>query len=309
MEKTLLGRTGLKVSIMGIGCGGPSRIGTRTGIPEAESIDLIRQGINAGINFIDTAESYNTEVIVGRAIKSVDRKNLVLSTKVKAAGMTPPELEHKLESRLLTLGTDYIDIYNLHGVALDDYDTLVKTIVPVLSKVRAQGKIRFVGITEDGKIDTRHAMLQKALHDDFWDTMMVGYNIINQSARERVLMKALEKNIGIINMYAVRIALSNPEYLKQVIRELIEKKEINASDINGDNPLDFLIHEGGATSIVDAAYRFCRYETGINVVLSGTGNMDHLKANIESFSRPPLPRADVERLKYIFKNVDSALGN
>jgi len=106
MEKTLLGRTGLKVSIMGIGCGGPSRIGTRTGIPEAESIDLIRQGINAGINFIDTAESYNTEVIVGRAIKSVDRKNLVLSTKVKAAGMTPPELEHKLESSLLTLGTD-----------------------------------------------------------------------------------------------------------------------------------------------------------------------------------------------------------
>jgi len=152
-------------------------------------------------------------------------------------------------------------------------------------------------------------MLQKALHDDFWDTMMVGYNIINQSARERVLMKALEKNIGIINMYAVRIALSNPEYLKQVIRGLIEKKEINASDINKDNPLDFLIHEGGATSIVDAAYRFCRYETGINVVLSGTGNMDHLKANIESFSRPPLPRADVERLKYIFKNVDSALGN
>jgi L-galactose dehydrogenase len=301
MDQTILGRTGLKVTIMGIGCGGPSRVGTRTGKTEAESINLIRQGINAGINFIDTAEDYGTEVIVGKAIKSAGRVNLVLSTKVHATGITPMDLERILDNSLKVLGTDYIDIFSLHGVTLENYDYLITEIIPVLQKVRKQGKIRFIGITESGTKDTQHTMLQRALQDKFWDTMMVGFNIINQSARE--------KNIGIINMYAVRIALSNPEHLKNVIRELIEKKEISPSDIDGYNPLDFLIHDGGATNMIDAAYRFCRYEPGIHIVLSGTGNINHLKANIGSFYRPPLQQEDVSKLKFIFRNVDSVLGN
>ncbi len=309
MDQVIFGRTGLKVTVMGIGCGGPSRIGSGTGKTEAESISLIRQGIDAGINFIDTAESYNTEEIVGKAIKNADRANLVLSTKIKTSGMTPIDLKRNLEKSLKSLGTDYIDIYNLHGVALKDYDSLITTIIPALQKAREQGKIRFIGITENGKTDTRHTMLQRALQDNYWDTMMVAFNMINQSARERVLLKAVKKNIGIVDMYAVRIALSNPEHLKKVIRELIEKKEISASDIDKANPLNFLIHDGGASSIIDAAYRFCRYETGIDVVLSGTGNPDHLKANIESFYRPSLPREDVAKLKFIFRNVDSVLGN
>ncbi len=309
MDQTILGRTGLKVSKMGIGCGGPSRLGLKTGKTEADSINLIRHGIDAGINFIDTAKSYGTEAIVGEAIKSAGRMNLVLSTKVGSIGITPVNLESSLENSLRELKTDYIDVFNLHGVAPDNYNYIITEIFPVLQKVREQGKIRFIGITESGMKDTQHKMLQRALQDNFWDTVMVGFNIINQSARERVLMKALKKNIGIINMYAVRTALSNPEHLKNVIRELIEKEEISSSNIDGDNPLNFLIHDGGATTIIDAAYRFSRYEPGIHVVLSGTGNLDHLKANIESFYRPPLPQDDVEKLKYIFRNVDSVLGD
>jgi aryl-alcohol dehydrogenase-like predicted oxidoreductase len=60
--------------------------------------------------------------------------------------------------------------------------------------------------------------------------------------------------------------------------------------------------------LTDAAYRFCRYEPGTHVILSGTGNLDHLKANIESFSRPALPQEDLEKLKNIFAKVDSVSG-
>ena len=137
---------------------------------------------------------------------------------------------------------------------------------------------------------------------------MVGFNILNQSARERVFPKTVEKNIGVMIMFAVRRALSRPEILAETIQDLIEKKQLAPADIDENDPLGFLVHEGGAVSIVDAAYRFCRYEPGTNVILSGTGNAEHLKANIESFSRPPLPQADLLRLKEIFRRVDSVSG-
>jgi aryl-alcohol dehydrogenase-like predicted oxidoreductase len=69
---------------------------------------------------------------------------------------------------------------------------------------------------------------------------------------------------------------------------------------NKVNPLDFLVHEGGATSVVDAAYRFARHEPGSEVVLFGTGNREHLRSNIESILHPPLPPADVEKLYACF---------
>ena len=132
--------------------------------------------------------------------------------------------------------------------------------------------------------------------------------MLNQSARERVFPRTIEKNIGVMIMFAVRRALSRPEILADTIQELIESKQLDPADIDKNDPLGFLVHEGGAASIVDAAYRFCRYEPGTNVILSGTGNPEHLKANIESFSRPPLPQEDLLRLKEIFRRVDSVSG-
>ncbi len=311
MNYTILGRTGLRITVMGIGCGGPSRLGQRSGKTEAESIVVIRQALDLGINFIDTAEAYGTEEIVGKAIKDVNRDSLVLSTKKRTREhITQKDVQKSLEESLKRLGTDYVDIYNLHGVALKNYDYLVSEIVPIFEKMRAQGKIRFIGITESFGHDSgpQHTMLQRALQDDIWDVMMVGFNMLNQSARDRVFKKTIEKNIGILIMFAVRLAFSRPERLRQIIDELIEKGQVNPSDIDRNDPLGFLIHEGGAVSLTDAAYRFCRYEPGTHVILVGTGNPDHLKANVESFFRPALPQEDLEKLKNIFRNVDSVSG-
>jgi len=310
MDYTVLGNTGLKVSTMGLGCGGPSRIGKATGNTEAESIAIVRQAWDSGINTIDTAEGYGTEEIIGKAIKSIDRSSLVLSTKTMGReGIDQEQVQRSLEESLKRLGSDYVDIYYLHAVVLKNYDYLVSEIVPVLQKMREQGKIRFIGVTEMFNADPQHVMLQRALQDDIWDVMMVGFNILNQSARERVFVKAMQKNIGIVIMFPVRRAFSRPERLRQIISELIENSQVSPSDIDIDNPLDFLIHDGGAISLPDAAYRFCHYEPGTHVIFSGTGNPDHLKANIESFTRPPLPGDDMMKLKDIFRNVDSVSGS
>jgi len=309
MEYTILGRTGLKVSVMGLGCGGPSSIGLRTGKSQEESIEIVKYAVNSGINFIDTAEVYRTEKIVGKAIKDFDRESLILSTKKSTwSNIKPKDVIKSIERSLNNLNTDYIDIYHLHGVILEDYDYLIAEVVPILYELRDEGKIRFIGITERFNPDPQHNMLQRALEDDIWDVMMVGFNILNQSARERVFKKALEKNIGILIMFAVRLALSRPERLKQCIDELIKNQQINPADVDKTNPLGFLIHKGGAKNLVDAAYRFCRSEEEPHVILSGTGILEHLKENFKSFSRPPLPQEDITKLKKIFRNVDSISG-
>ena len=310
MDYTVLGNTGLRVSNMGLGCGGPSRVGKGTGKTEAESVAIVKQAWDSGINIIDTAEIYGTEEIVGNAIKDIDRSSLVLSTKKTVReGITQEQVQRSLEESLKHLGTDYVDIYYLHGVVIKDYDYLISEIVPVLQRMREQGKIRFIGVTELFNADPQHAMLQRALQDDIWDVMMVGFNMLNQSARERVFTKAMQKNIGIVIMFAVRLAFSRPERLRQIIRELIEKKLVSSADIDPDDPLGFLIHDGGVTNLTDAAYRFCHYEPGTHVIFSGTGNPAHLEANIESFARPPLPQEDMIKLRNIFQNVDSLSGN
>ena len=310
METTVLGRTGLEVTVMGFGCGGPSRAGQSTGHTEAESVAVVRQAIGAGVNLIDTSEAYRTEGIVGQAIRGFDRNKLILSTKVRTRGhLTADDVRRSLEDSLRRLGTDYVDIYHLHAVELAEYGYLLTEVVPVLLQLRDEGKIRYLGITERFGADTGHAMLQRALRDDVWDVMMVGYNILNQSARERVLTHTMEKGIGVLIMFAVRRALSNPDRLREVVGELIERGEVDPAEVDRDDPLGFLVYEGGAVSIPDAAYRFARYEPGTDVILSGTGNPEHLQANLASFHRPPLPEADRRRLERIFAAVDSVAGN
>src|SRR5262249_17784888 len=81
VEYTILGRSGLKVSIVGLGCGGPSRLGQATGKSERESIAVVQQALELGITLFDTAEVYGTETIVGRALEAVPRDQLIISTK------------------------------------------------------------------------------------------------------------------------------------------------------------------------------------------------------------------------------------
>lgn len=309
MQYTPLGRTGLQVSVMGLGCGGPSRVGLRTGKTETESIALIRHALDAGVNLLDTAESYGTEEFVGKAIRDIDRNSVVLCSKKSTwEGITAADVRHSVEQSLQRFGTDYIDIYQLHAVQLDEYEYLLTEIVPTLQQLRDEGKIRFLGVTEKFIPDPNHRMIQRALQDDVWDVMMVGFNMLNQSARNLVFPHTQKKQIGILVMFAVRLAFSRPQRLAEILQELVENGQLNRADIDPDDPFGFLIHEGGAISLTDAAYRFCRDEAGADVILSGTGNLSHLQANLASFSRPPLPARDAARLKRIFQRVDSVSG-
>ncbi len=309
MERVRLGRTGLQVSRMGIGAGGPSQIGRKTGLDESASVDLLLRAFDAGVNLVDSSEAYGTEAIIGRALQARDRGDIVISTKksTRRQEVTPATLMESLDGSLQQLGTDYIDIYNLHGVVPQDYRRLVDDIYPTLEATRDAGKIRFLGVTAMFNEDLEHVMLTEALADDLWDVVMVGFNLLNQSARDAVLAAARRQDVGVQVMFAVRKALSSGDHLREFVDVLITMGEIDAADVNRDEPLDFIV-EALAPSIPDAAYRFCRDEPGVHVVLSGTGNADHLTANLQSFQRPALPAEATQRLRHIFRNVVSTTG-
>src|SRR5882757_5345 len=81
MQYTTLGKTGLKVSVAGLGCGGFSRLGMPAGKTEDEAARLILDAVDLGINLIDTAPAYGTEAVVGKALKSLPRQSVVVATK------------------------------------------------------------------------------------------------------------------------------------------------------------------------------------------------------------------------------------
>jgi aryl-alcohol dehydrogenase-like predicted oxidoreductase len=312
MDQIILGRTGLRVSRMGLGGGGHSRLGVRDGNADSDSVAIVRRALELGVNFIDTAEGYGTEEVVGQGIRGVRRDRIVISTKKAISPERPissADLRRGLEQSLRRLGTDYIDVYHLHGLRPALYEHAVRELVPEMLKLKDQGKLRAVGVSEAFNSDCGHEMLRRAVSDDCWDVMMIGFNILNQTARDRGLAAARRKNVGVLCMFAVRAALSRPERLQQLVRELIDTGKLDRQlfdDVN--DPLGFLIRDGVATNLTEAAYRFCRDEVGIHVVLSGTGNLAHLEQNVAAMQRPALPAEVRARLVRMFEGLDALSG-
>lgn len=308
MDYTTLGRTDLHVSVAGLGCGGFSRLGRNTGKTEAESIALVRSALDRGINLIDTAANYGTEPIVGQALAGVRRDTVVIATKcgIKSSDgyKQPGDVVKSLEDSLQRLGTDYVDIFQLHGVAQSDYTMAVEQIVPALLQAKQAGKFRFLGITENAERDTTHEVLLRAVESGAFDTVMVAFNMLHRTASDALFALTRARGVGTFIMHAVRSIFARPDELSAAIRAQAAAGKVHAALADDPDPLGFLVHQGGAESVTDAAYRFARHEPGADVVLFGTGSIDHLVANIASLSRPALPQADRARLLDLFGQVN-----
>lgn len=317
MQTVRLGRTNAVVSAAGLGCGGHSRLGMGGGASAEEASRVVSAAIDLGITFIDTARLYGTEEAVGLGVKG-RRDQVFISTKASPTGgapgrdgelITPAALTESLEGSLKRLGTDHVDLFNLHGVMLAQYDACVATLLPELKRQQAAGKIRHIGMTEAFGVDTRHQMLARAVPEAQFDVVMVGFNLLNPSARRTVFPAAQAKDIGTLIMFAVRRALSDPVVLRETAAKLLDRGEVAAGAVDPQDPLGFLRGHPEIASELEAAYRFCRHEPGAHVILTGTGSVEHLKANIAAINAPPLPQGVSARLEAIFGAVESVSGN
>jgi aryl-alcohol dehydrogenase-like predicted oxidoreductase len=272
----------------------------------------VRRALELGVNFIDTAEAYGTEELIGRALQGIDRSQVVLSSKKSPTKegrlITAAELAQGLEASLSRLHTDYVDVYHLHGLQAHQYGHALAELAPAMATLRDQGKIRFLGITEAFVSDTGHVMMKQAVRDACWDVVMVGFNILNQSARTRVFVETRRRDIGVLCMFAVRDALSRPDKLRQTVAELAQQGLVDKEAMDAHDLLGFIASMERRDGLPDAAYRFCRAEPGIHVVLSGTGNVQHLEQNVASILRPPLPSDTRQKLMDLFARVDTVSG-
>lgn len=162
-----LGSSGIQVSKMGLGTwaigGGPAWSG---GPDEDKAVDTIVAAVDAGINMIDTAPGYNfgnSERIVGKALKKLDRSKVILVTKCGVVwnrkgtvwnkvgdrqlykNLTPESVRLEVEESLERLGTDYIDLYMTHWPSIEPYYTPISETVAELNKLKSEGKIRAIG--------------------------------------------------------------------------------------------------------------------------------------------------------------------
>jgi aryl-alcohol dehydrogenase-like predicted oxidoreductase len=157
MEYVKFGKTGLEVSRICLGCmtyGDPNKGTHAWSLKEEESRPLLRQAIEAGINFLDTANTYSngsSEEIVGRAIKDFSRReDIVLATKVfnrmrpgpNGAGLSRKAIFDEIDNSLRRLGTDYVDLYQIHRW---DYTTPIEETLEALHDIVKAGKARYIG--------------------------------------------------------------------------------------------------------------------------------------------------------------------
>jgi aryl-alcohol dehydrogenase-like predicted oxidoreductase len=304
MEYRPLGNTGLNVSVAGLGCGGNSRLGLGRGASTDECVAVVRTAIDLGVNFLDTAEAYGTEEIVGTAVRSYDRDRLVISTKaICGTADTADTVTRKVEAALRRLGLDHVDIFHFHAVNPTTYAHHRDVLAPALTRLKEQGKVRHVGVTETGPRDPDQKMLEQAIQEAPWEVIMLAYSLMNQGARRRIFPTTQRRGIGTLLMFVVRNIFSNAAYRREVAAKLVEQGQLEASLLSDGDPLGFIVAEGAAASITDAAYRYARHEQGADVILFGTGNKAHVKDNVESILRPPLPPAIVERLHRSFGHL------
>lgn len=305
MDYRPLGNTGLTVSVAGLGCGGNSRLGLGRGASFEECVAVVHTAIETGVNFLDTAEVYGTEEIVGAAVRAYDRDKLVISTKAIFRGSddTAETVTRKVEASLKRLGLDHVDVFHFHAVGPESYAHHRDVLAPALLRLKEQGKVRNIGITETGPRDPEQKMLAMAIEESPWEVIMLAYSLMNQGARRSVFPVTERRGIGTLLMFVVRNIFSNDAYRRDVFAKLVEQGQLDASIVANGDPLAFLVTEGGAKSITDAAYRYARHEQGADVILFGTGNKAHVRANVESILRPALPAPVIERLHATFGHL------
>ena len=312
MNRRTLGKTGLRVSLLSQGTGGPSQFGQRRGAVQAEQNRLIRRCLDLGINLFDTHHSYgDSEAILGAALRGVPRDDYILATKWAYPrdgdpnGVQDPEdLARSVERSLRRLETDRIEIFLIHGLLAEHHDAAVDRYMPVLDRLKERGMIARVGFSTRFIVDPeqRGALAGLTKAPDAWDVIMLKFGILNQRAARRILPLALRHDVGILNMAAVRIRLPNPTLLAETVADWKSRGIIGRDALPDEDPLGWLVRDD-VESVISAAYKFAADHPAISSVITGTSNIAHLETNARALRRPYLRDADRRRLEKIFGGV------
>ncbi|HEY1543059.1 MAG TPA: aldo/keto reductase [Xanthobacteraceae bacterium] len=320
MEMRVFGRSGLRLSVLGFGCGAVGGLMVR-GDP-ADQERAIARALEAGVNYFDTAWQYGegaSEQNLGRILRTLKPANAVVGTKVRLQsadiGRIGEAIAASLDASLKRLLLDRVDIFHFHnaiteaggGLALT-VEQMLGEVVPAFERARRQGKIRFLGLTGVGDTSALHKVIDARV----FDSAQIVYNMLNPSAAVtlparypaqdygRLFDRTQAAGVGVVGIRVLAggalsgsaerhpIASPPPEPIGSAMRY--------DADIARARRLLPLVTEGFAASLTEAATRFAISHPAMGAILVGTATPQQFEDSLAAVRKGPLPREALDRL-------------
>jgi L-galactose dehydrogenase len=280
MEYRVLGKTGLKVSVLSFGASSLGSVFRQ--IDENEGIRTVHTALDLGINLIDVAPFYGltkAETVLGRALKGVSRDRYYLATKVGRYGQADFDFSAKrvtasVDESLARLGLDYIDLIQCHDIEFGALDQVVHETLPALRRLQGQGKVGFVGITglplkifryvlERAEVDTILSYCRYELND----TSLV--ELIPVLKEMQIgLISASPLGMGLLTQRGVPSWHPAPADIKEACARAAAHCRSRGVDI------------------AKLAMQFALAQPDIHTTLVGTASPDNIRKNVEWIEAP-----------------------
>jgi aryl-alcohol dehydrogenase-like predicted oxidoreductase len=320
MEMRTFGRSGMRLSILGFGCGAVGGLMVR-GDP-ADQERAVARALDAGVNYFDTAVQYGdgeSEKNLGRVLEKLKPAEVVVGTKVR---LKPADVARigdavaaSLEGSLRRLGRERVDIFHLHnsitatggGPALSVRQVLDE-VVPAFERLRQQGKTRFLGLTAVGETPALHEVIDARV----FDSAQVSHNLLNPSAatalpanypaQDYELLFGLTHAAG-VGVVGIRVlaggALSGSAERHPIASPPpapIGSALSYDADLARARRLMPLVEEGFAASLPEAAIRFAISHPAMGTILVGMASPQQFEQALAAVEQGPLPQAALDRL-------------
>ncbi len=318
METRVFGRSGLRLSILGFGCGAVGGLMVRGSASDQDR--AIGLALDAGINYFDTAVQYGggaSETNLGRILGARKPAGVAVGTKVRVPSGVPvgKAIADSMDGSLQRLRMDHVDIFHLHNaITLEGGGETLSVaqvrdeVVPAFAALRAAGKTRFLGITAIG--DT--AALHQVIDAELFDSAQVSYNMLNASAGGalpanypaqdygRLFDHTQKAGVGVVGIRVLAAgALSGTAERHPTASappEPIGSAHSYEMDLVRAQRLMPLVTEGFAGSLAEAAIRFAITHPAMGTILVGMATVAEFEGSLEAVLKGPLPDAALARI-------------
>jgi aryl-alcohol dehydrogenase-like predicted oxidoreductase len=320
MEKRVFGRSGLRLSVLGFGCGAVGGLMVR-GDP-ADQERAVARALEAGVNYFDTAVAYGdgeSEKNLGRILKKLKPADAIVGTKVR---LRPPDFTRiadavraSLDGSLQRLGLERVDIFHFHNpiTVKGGGDSLsvrqmLDELVPAFESQRRRGKTRFLGITAVG--DT--AALHEVIDARVFDSAQVSYNLLNPSAATvlpanypaqdygRLFDHTVAAGVGVVGIRVLAGGALSGSGDRHPIASPpptpIGSAVSYDTDLARARRLRPLVEEGFAGSLSEAAIRFAISHPAMGTILVGMATPQQFEDALAAVEKGALPQAALDRL-------------
>jgi aryl-alcohol dehydrogenase-like predicted oxidoreductase len=318
VEYNILGRTALRVSRIGFGCGNIGGLMVRGTAADQER--AVARALELGINYFDTAPQYGnteSETNLGRVLATL-RPDIVLATKTHAdpeqRGKIGAGIAQSCEASLRRLRRERVDVFQLHtavtlagGNGTLDVQTAIEEAIPAFEALRKAGKVGFYGFSGTGEA----AAIPQLIATGAFDVFQVIYNILNPSAGNgtfaaiganygNVLARAAEQRMGAVGIRVLAGgALSSETTRHAVSSQNVVPMGTSADyrgDVEGAARLAALVQEGHVATLAEAALRFAITNPTISSALVGFSDIAQVEAAAAAESKGPLPSKALNRI-------------